>query len=437
MTVPARFRLEADYVVTIDDARPVIPGGVVDVGVDGRIVGVGTRAELGEGPTPRRVGGLLMPGLVNAHAHTPMTLVRSAGDGLTLHEWLTDAVWPLESRMTPEDSRAGMRLGSMEMLLAGVTTSCEMYRHEEMVVAAARDTGARLVITPGVIAGLSDAADLERRIDALDAFHREYDRPEEGITVGYAPHSLYDLSPQLCGEIAARARAAGSFVHIHLEETRQERELVLERWGRSATKLLADAGVFEGPTLLAHGVWLDDTDLALLGASPAAVAHCPQSNLKLGSGIARVGAMRRAGITVGIGTDGPASNDNLDLWEELRLTPLLARGTSHDPRAMPADVALRLATRDGALAVGLDDVGVLRPGAWADLIRVDLDHPSFCPFMEDRMLTQLVFSGASQAVTDVWVGGRTVVVDGEIGTVDRHEVMADARRRAAGLARRT
>ncbi|MFV0260086.1 MAG: amidohydrolase family protein [Acidimicrobiales bacterium] len=436
MTGPAAVRLEADMVVTGDDTRPVIPGGVVEIGGDGRIAAVGTRDELGVGPAPRRVGGLLMPGLVNTHAHTPMTLVRSAGDGLTLQQWLTDAVWPLESRMSPEDSRAGMRLGSMEMLLAGVTTSCEMYRHEEMVVAAARETGARLVITPGVIAGLSDDADLARRGGALDPVPHADNPPHEGINGGSAPRTRYALSPRLCGEIAARARAAGSFVHIHLEETRQERELILERWGTSATTLLAEAGVFDGPTLLAHGVWLDDADLALLGGTRAAVAHCPQSNLKLGSGIARVAAMREAGITVGIGTDGPASNDNLDLWEELRLTPLLARGTAHDPRAMPAEVALRLATADGAAAVGLDDVGVLRAGAWADLIRLDLDHPSFCPFVEDRLLTQLVFSGCAQAVTDVWVGGRAVVVDGEITTVDRHEVMADAGQRAAGLARR-
>ena len=430
-------RLVADYVVPCrpDTPADVIAGGAVDIGADGRIAAVGRPDELGPAPGPvRPVGGLLMPGLVNVHAHTPMSLIRSVGDGLPLMRWLKEAVWPLEGRMTPDDAHVGMLLGSAEMLLAGVTTSCEMYLFEAEVVEAAARTGARLVITPGVISALTPDGNVEPRIDEITEFHRTHHRPEERITVGFAPHSIYDLTPAQCGEIAARAQAVGALFHIHLEETRSEREQVLAAHGASATQLLADHGALQGPVLGAHGVWLDETDRRLLGEAGAAVAHCPQSNLKLGSGIAPVADLLAAGVTVGVGTDGPASNDDLDLWEELRLAPLLARGAGHDPEAMAAPAALTLATSRAARALALPDVGHLSPGTWADVVRVDLDVPAFAPLRPENLLTQLVFAGSSRFVTDVWVAGRPVVADRRLTTVDVAAVMAEGQRRADRLA---
>jgi 5-methylthioadenosine/S-adenosylhomocysteine deaminase len=435
--MPVRpLRLVADYVVPSRGDGEVIPGGAVDIGADGRITAVGRADELGPGPDPVRVGGLLMPGLVNTHAHTPMTLIRSVGDGLPLQRWLKEAVWPLEGRLTPDDARLGMVLGSAEMLLAGVTTSCEMYLFEAELVEAVRLTGARLVITPGVIAALAPGGNVEPRIEQITEFHRTHHRPESGITVGFAPHSIYDLTPAQCGEIGARARAVGALFHIHLEETRAERELVLEAHGATATRLLADQGVLEGPVLAAHGVWLDNTDRRLLGAAGAAVAHCPQSNLKLGSGIAPVTDLLAAGVTIGVDTDGPASNDDLDLWEELRLAPLLARGSQLDPGAMGAAQALALATSAAGRALALPDVGHLTPGAWADVIRLDLDVPAFAPLRPETLLTQLVFAGSSRFVTDVWVAGRQLVAQGQLRTVDLEVLLArvgeSARRLDAG-----
>ncbi|MGF1597555.1 MAG: amidohydrolase family protein [Acidimicrobiales bacterium] len=411
----------------------VVAGGAVDIDAIGRIVAVGPPAQLGSGPAPTIVGGLLMPGLVNAHAHTPMTLVRSVGDGLPLQRWLAEEVWPREGRLTADDVRAGMALGSVEMLLAGVTTSCEMYFNEEVMVEAVLATGARMVNTPGVISALLPHGDVEPRIERIAAFHRSYDDPDGRIRVGFAPHSIYDLTPQQCGEIAARAQAVDALFHIHLDETRAERELTIATYGRSATRLLAEHGALEGRVLAAHGVWLDDDDRRLLAEAGASVAHCPQSNLKLGSGMADVAALLAAGVGVGVGTDGPASNDDLDLWEELRLTPLLARGLHHDPGALAVDRAFLLATSDAARAVGLDDVGWLGPGAWADLVRLDLDVPAFTPLRPDDLVTQLVFSGGARYVTDVWVAGRPVVVHREIVTVDVEALMADCQVRAARL----
>ena len=426
-------RLAGDYVVPGEGDGIVIVDGVVDIGTDGRILAVGSRAELGPGPDAVNVGGLLMPGLVNAHAHTPMTLVRSVGDGLTLQRWLSEGVWPLEAKLTPDDARAGMALGSVEMLLAGVTTSCEMYLFEEALVDAIGETGARIVITPGIIAALSPGGDVEPRVGQISAFHRANHNPENRVHVGFGPHSIYDLTPEQCGAIAREARSVDALFHIHLEETQAEREQTIATYGKTATQLLADNGALEGRFLGAHGVWLDETDRRLLAEAEAAVAHCPQSNLKLGSGIARVAAMLTDGVSIGIGTDGPASNDDLDLWEDMRLGALLARGIAHDPGAIGAVKALDLATRQSAASLGLDDVGELRPGAWADLIRVDLATPAFTPLRPENLLTQLVFAGGARHVTDVWVAGAPIVANGEVTTVAIDELMADCHARCERL----
>ncbi len=426
-------RLVADHVVPAEGQGRIIDGGAIDIDDEGRIVAVGPEHELGPADgTVQRVGGLLMPGLVNAHAHTPMTLVRSAGDGLPLDRWLKEGVWPREGRMTPEDAWWGMTLGSAEMLSAGVTTSCEMYLFEDQVVDAVTNSGARLVMTPGVIAALLPGGDVDARIDELGRFYDANHDPAGRISVGFAPHSVYDLTPEQCGRIAAAAAARDALFHIHLEETESERELVIERHGTTATKALADAGVLEAKVLAAHGVWLDPEDRRLLAEAGAAVAHCPQSNLKLGSGIAPVTELLADGVGVGIATDGVASNDDLDLWEELKLAPMLARGVTRNPSVMDAVTAIDLATRSGAAALGLEDVGELRPGAVADIIRIDLDQPAFTPRLD--LLTMLVFAGGSRYVTDVWVGGQQVVDGGQVTTVDVAAAMAEVDTRGRRLA---
>ncbi|MEM7271788.1 MAG: amidohydrolase [Actinomycetota bacterium] len=431
-------RLVADRVLTgvdrVDDVPAVrlVEAGAIDIDADGLIVAVGPEPDLGQAPpSVERFTGLLMPGLVNAHAHTPMTLVRSAGDGLPLQRWLQEAVWPREGRMTAEDAYWGMLLGSVEMLLAGVTTSCEMYLFEEAMVEAVVATGGRMVLTPGVISALLPDGEVGARIDEIAEFHARHHRPDHRISVGFAPHSVYDLTPEQCGRIAGHAAETGALFHIHLEETAAERQLVIDRHGAPATRLLADAGCFEAKTVAAHGVWLDVEDRRILADAGAAVAHCPQSNLKLGSGIAPVTELLGEGVRVGLGTDGVASNDDLDLWEELKLAPLLARGATHDPEAMDAATAIDLATRSGALAVGLEDVGHLVPGARADVIRVDLDHPAFSPGID--LPTHLVFGGSSRFVTDVWVDGDRVVADGAPTTVDLAEALAQVTTRGRRL----
>jgi len=427
----------ADVVVTCDADGAVHAPGVVDVS-DGRIVRVGPVD--GAPPVDGTVhdhGGLLMPGLVNAHAHTPMALVRGAGDGLPLQRWLTEAMWPREGRMTPEDVWWGMALGSAEMLAAGVTTSCEMYLFEDAVTDAVRASGGRLVVTPAVLSVLhGDAFGSDGdRLDAMAAFHAEHHDPTGRITVGIAPHSAYDLGVRRVARLAELARSLDVVLHLHVAETREESAPLEAEYGRSIVRILADHDVFAARTLVAHGVWVDDADIALLAGAGAAVAHCPVSNMKLGSGVAPVAAMLEAGITVALGTDGPASNDTLDLWEEVKVASLLARVDALDPTLLPVGQVLAMATRHGASAVGLDDVGSLAPGLAADLVRIDLDHPSFTPVTStDELLAHLVWAGSSRSVTDVWVAGERVVAGGEVLTVDVARARAEVQQRAERLA---
>lgn len=424
-------RLIGDLVVPV--TAPPIPGGAIDIAADGRIAAVGDPAALGPAPAAvERLGGMLLPGLVNAHAHTPMTLVRSVGDGLPLERWLREGVWPREGRMTHDDARCGMVLGAAEMLLSGVTTTSEMYLHEDAVADAISETGMRAVIAAGIIAALAPDGKLDGRLAQVDAFHAARHRPEARISVAYGPHSTYDLDGPMLAQVAEHAAANQALVHTHVEETLAEREAVLARsGGRTAVQALQDAGMLEGRLLVAHGVWLTDEDLATLGQAGAGMAHCPVSNLKLASGIARVTAARAAGVTVGIGTDGPASNDSLDLWEEVKLAPLLARGTAADASAMAAADALALATVEGARAIGLDDVGHLTPGAWADVVRIDLDQPATGLALDP--VAHVVFGGGGRHVTDVWVAGARVVQDRSCTTVDVPAAVAEGRTRAARL----
>lgn len=431
-------RYVADVVVTCDDDDAVHRPGVVDVADDGRISWVGPLADAPEVPgvgARHDLGGLLLPGFVNAHGHAPMTLVRSVGDGLPLDRWLREAVWPREGRMTPDDVWWGMVLGSVEMMRCGITTSCEMYLFEDEVIGAVGHTGARLVMTPGVVSALhaETFGSSAGRIEALVDVHRRCHDPAGRVTVGIAPHSLYDLGVDMVRDLAAAARDLDAVLHLHLEETQAEQLDIVRRMGGRAVHLLAEAGVFEGKVLAAHCVWVDDGEIDVLADAGVAVAHCPQSNLKLGSGIAPVVAMREAGVTVGLGTDSPASNDDLDLWEELKLAPMLARAAG-DPSAMTAPEALAMATRDGATALDLPDVGRLRAGAWADMQRVDIDQPAFVPVTtEADLLAHLVWGGSSRHVTDVWVAGRRVVTDGVCTTVDEAEARAQVQERAVRL----
>jgi 5-methylthioadenosine/S-adenosylhomocysteine deaminase len=408
----------------------VLRDGVVDVDATGRIAYRGPAAEAPDAP-PRVVNltGILLPGLVNAHAHSPMTVLRGMGGDLPLLRWLHEVIWPAEARLEPADIEAGMLLGSVEMLRAGVTTSAEMYFHGERLAAAVLASGARLVATMAII----DAPGWEWRsmISEIDAWIDAdglRSGPGERIEVGYGPHSAYTLPAEALTMVGEAARARDALVHIHVAESAGEDVVQRERYG-SVPAMLAEVGLLGGRVLAAHAVQLSDVDIQTFARAGVGVAHCPGSNAKLASGIARLGALRRAGVPVGLGTDGPASNDDLDLWEEMRLAALLARLSTMDSTALVGADALLLATRGGADALGRDDIGALEPGRWADLTHVAVDGPAFSAGLDvpdEQLLANLVWAAGSRTVRDVWVAGEQVVEAGEPTRVDRAAVQAAA-----------
>jgi 5-methylthioadenosine/S-adenosylhomocysteine deaminase len=434
-------RYLADAVIPCDESMTVHSPGAVDVGAGGRIEWAGPAAAAPDRPewTVHTRPGLLLPGLVNVHCHSPMTLLRGQGEGLPLSRWLAEVIWPREARISPDDVYWGMSLASAELLRHGVTTTVEMYFHDDALAAAVDDSGARCVITPGVVVapGWERFGGWERQVERIAAFASAR-KGDPRIEVGFGPHSAYALPEEALTAVGDVARETGALVHTHLAESEHEGDEVSARHGGATVpRVLADLGLFDGNRVLAaHGVWLSEADLALLRRYDVAVAHCPGSNAKLASGTAPVVSMLRAGLRVGLGTDGPASNDDLDLWEEMRLAALLARLRERDATALNAYDVLALATRGGAAALGRDDLGVLAPGRWADMIRLDLADPGFVPVLADAdLVAHAVWSAPRHLVRDVWVAGRQVVSDGECLTVDVAEASHCVQLAATRLAR--
>ncbi|WP_197319598.1 amidohydrolase family protein [Saccharomonospora sp. NB11] len=426
------LRLHAPVVLPADPACSVVRDGVVDVDDHGRISYCGpadsaptdTRAPA----LTRRLGGILLPGLINTHAHSPMVLLRGMGGDLPLLRWLREVIWPAEAKLRPSDVRAGMTLGSVEMLRRGVTTSTEMYFHADEMAASVLETGARVVLGAPIIdlPGLrwqSMLAETERWIDADGLRFGDGDR----IELSYAPHSAYTLPIEALEAVAASSSDRGALVQIHVAESADEDAEQRAAHG-SVPSMLDKLGLLRGRLLAAHAVHLSDADIALFARTGTGVAHCPGSNAKLASGIARLADLRAASVAVGLGTDGPASNDDLDLWQEVQLAAMLARLSTSDATALSAADALLLATRGGAEALGRDDIGALEEGRWADLVHVNLDDPAFATGLDvpdEQVLANLVWAAGSRTVTDVWVAGQQVVAGGEPTRVDRAAAQAD------------
>jgi 5-methylthioadenosine/S-adenosylhomocysteine deaminase len=422
------MRLHSPVVLPCDAGCSVLRDAVVDVSDDGRIAYCGPRADAPafSGPS-RELTGVLLPGLVNTHAHSPMTVLRGLGSDLPLLRWLREAMWPAEAKMTAQDVGTGMLLGAVEMLRNGVTTSAEMYFHGEQLVESVLAAGSRVVFGAAILdlpgAPWRPMAD---EISAwIDADGLRFG-PHERIELGYGPHSAYMLSPETLAEIAGEARDRGALFQVHVAEALDE-DVAQRASHGSVPRLLESAGVLGGRVLSAHSVHLSDEDVAIYARHGVGVAHCPGSNGKLASGIAPLRAMLDAGVRVGLGTDGPASGDDLDLLEEARLAALYSRLATMDASSLGAAGALLLATRGGAAALGRDDIGALEPGRWADLVHVDADDPAFATGLDapdEQVLANLVWAAGTRRVTDVWVAGEPVVAGGESTTVDRGAAQA-------------
>lgn len=386
---------------------------------DGRIVHVGKSVHTDDwGEIVDGKDRLLLPGFYNVHTHAAMTLMRGYGEGLPLDRWLYERIFPFEEKLTGEDIYWGTLLGIAEMLSTGTVSFSDMYYHCGRVARAVLDSGVKANIGRSV-----SCTEEKTRFRDLPAYSetRELLDTAQGlgngrIRIDVAPHSEYTTHPSLLAEMAELAGEYGARIQTHLSETEKEQRECVGRYGKTPARVMKDAGVFDHPTTAAHCVWATDRDLELLAEKGVTVAHCPQSNLKLGSGVAPVEKMRRMGIAVALGTDSAASNNNLDMLEELRTAVLLARGVSRNPEALPMGEALYMATRGGALAQGREDCGDIREGYRADLLMLNLRVPAMLP--RHDVLSNLLFSAGADALEMTMADGRVLYRNGEFTTLD-------------------
>ncbi|MDX1626073.1 MAG: TRZ/ATZ family hydrolase [Wenzhouxiangellaceae bacterium] len=368
----------------------------------------------------------LIPGLVNMHTHSAMALLRGIADDLPLMRWLEDHIWPAESAiMGPSYVRAGSRLAVAEMLAGGTTCFNDNYFFPDVTAEVAIEAGMRGVVGMPMIRFPTAWAETEddylRR--GLEVHQALVDEPL--ISTSFVPHAPYSVSDSAFERIRTLAEELDISVHLHLLEAAGEIESSRGEYGLHPLDRLDRLGLL-GPRLLAvHMTQIDDDDIARLARRGVHVLHCPESNLKLASGLCPVAKLDSAGVNVCIGTDGAASNNDLDMFGEMRTTALLAKGVSGDPEAVPAARALSMATLHGARALGLDDrIGSVEPGKRADLAAVRLDALATTPV--HNVISQLVYSAHAGMVSDVWVDGRRVKSGGTLTTVDVHEVRAEA-----------
>ncbi len=426
--------LDATYVVTCDSAHTVIPRGGVAVR-GGRIVEVGTSETLRRrylpGETVSLEGCLLMPGLVNAHTHAPMSLFRGLADDLPLDRWLHDFIFPTEARwINPDTVYLGSLLSFGEMLLGGITCFCDGYFFEEEVLRAACDAGMRGIAGQGVLDfPTPDAPDRERALARAEAL---LDRATPMVKPSLFCHAPYTCSAEMLTRAKALCRERGALFQIHLAETMWERDELRRREGMSPTRWLADLGVLDENTLCVHGVWLDDEDEEIVAASGAAMVHCVESNLKLGSGVARLPSWLERGMRVAVGTDSPASNNNHDLLREMGIVAMLHKGTTGDPTVCSAQRVVKLATVDGATALGLGtEIGSIERGKRADCVALSLRGPHAVPLYDP--IAHIVYVASSGDVRWVWVEGRMVVREGSFLSFPMDEVLRDVRRIATEI----
>nr|WP_274364694.1 MULTISPECIES: amidohydrolase [unclassified Paenibacillus] len=369
-------------------------------------------------------GKLFMPGLVNTHGHTGMSLLRGLKDDVNLQVWLQQYMWPMEAKFTAADVRTGTLLAIMEMLKSGTTTFLDMYDHMDEVALAVEETGIRAVLTRGVI-GLCSEAEQKAKLEEATRFTRDWNGKANGrITTAMAPHAPYTCPPAFIEKFVEAAHELNVPLHTHMSETAREVEENVRDYGVRPVEHLRRLGLFSRPSLVAHAVHLTDEEIDILAAHGVGVSHNPGSNLKLASGVARVPELLRAGVRVSLGTDSAASNNNLDMMEEIRLAALIHKGVSGDPTAVSAEQALRMGTVEGARSLWLPDVGTLAPGMKADVIALDITAAHYQPAA--NYASHVVYSGSGHDVTDVWVDGRRVVDGRSCVTIDEERVVYEA-----------
>jgi 5-methylthioadenosine/S-adenosylhomocysteine deaminase len=429
--------VEGDYVLTMDGDMTLIEKGAVAVD-DGYVLAVGPVADIDAeyGAEERLEGGsrVVMPGLINGHSHAAMTLLRGVADDLELMTWLNDYIFPAEvAFVDPEFVRIGTELACWEMIRGGTTTFVDMYYHPDTIASVVESCGLRAYVSATVIGQRSpDAEGAQDSITKGLEFIGRWQGRNSRITPIFGPHANYTLDEEQLRAAREAANEVGVPISIHLSESPFEVQYAKENYGTTSIEFFDSINFFDGLTIGAHVVWPTEEEIPILAERRVGVIHNPTSNMKISSGIAPITEMLRAGVRVGLGTDGAASNNDLDLWEEMRLAAFLQKVDRMDPTVLPASAVLRMATSGGAEAIGLaDSVGTLAPGMRADLIQVSLDDVHFVPTYD--VISHLVYVADEQDVITTVVDGKVLMRDGEILTIDTERVRAEATELAARI----
>lgn len=422
----SQFWIENGLFITMDDAQPSFKGHMVVT--NDRITYLGTDAPQQLAADVEKIDGsklAFMPGLINTHGHAAMTLLRGYSDDQNLQVWLEQKMWPMEAKYVDQDTRAGSALAIVEMLRSGTTAFVDMYDRMDQVAQMVEQSGIRGCLTRGVIGLCPEDVQAAKLSEAI-AFARDWNGKADGrITTMISPHAPYTCPPDYIEKFVQAAHDYNLPLHTHMSETIAEVEQNVRDYGLRPVEHLDKLGFFSRPALVAHAVHLNDAEIELLAAKNVSVSHNPVSNLKLASGIARVPDLLRAGVTVSLGTDSAASNNNLDLFEEIRFSALLHKGVSGDPTAIPALEALKMGTVYGAKAIWQqDEIGSLSEGKKADFIAINLEQPHFYP--QTDIVSHLVYSGSGRDVLHVWIDGRQVVRNGECTLLDEEKIRYEA-----------
>jgi len=414
-------------VLTMDPECSILKDGIVGIrgGQISRLASRQTDEPLPDARvTLNADGGLVLPGLVNAHTHLPMSLFRGLADDLPLPVWLNEHIFPAETaHITPESVKLGTLLSCAELLLAGTTTCCDGYFLEDSVAETILATGLRAVLGQGVIEFPAPGVpDPKENVIHAAAFADRWVDVDPLLTPSIFAHSTYTCSPETLKAAKVAASNRGLLFQIHVAETRQEFSNTQSETDTSPVAFLDHLGLLDSATLLVHAVWMDENDLAILSDRSAKMVHCPESNMKLGAGVASVPKWVEKGLTVGIGTDGCASNNNLDLFKEMDMAAKLHKAYTGDPTVMDATAVLKMATIDGARVIGRErDIGSIEVGKQADLIVMDVSKPHLFPLYNP--ISHIVYSASGADVRDVMVAGRFLVRDGRLMTIDIEEIM--------------
>ena len=401
------------------------------LGVEGKIIDyIGTEEPKKRYKEERNAKGIILaPGFVNCHGHSAMTLLRGVGSDLPLDDWL-HVMWPVEDRMNEDDLRCGMELAIMEMLSSGTTSFTDMYLMPWAVADTIGKSGIKANFSR-VMQAFQEMDDsdydsyyrVKETEDLVSAFHNSY---SERLKVDYAIHAEYTCKPLVVRRYSEDCLKKGLKMQIHLSETKKEHLECIEKYGKTPTEWFNDLGCFENPTLAAHCVWVEDNDMDILNEKGVTVVHNPTSNLKLGSGFAPIPEMIKKGVNVALGTDGAASNNNLNFMEEIHLASIIHNGRLGDPTVMNPNTVLRMATINGAKAQGREDTGSLEVGKKADIVAFDVNKPHLTPNLNPEAL--LVYSAQGSDVCMTMVDGKILYEKGEFKTIDKDRVFYEVKK---------